>query len=162
MWLLAFPHLYSRVTSAVGITPFKNHTIVFVFCALYCFLKALDLNTNVVSKCSWGGLHISIESEMMSACGGMFGVMTYYHSSIVCHKGSRQRITYFSMTPRSGLYHKTGVRDYRWLIQQFSQFAGRSLVTVSPPGELFVAVLHAAFGRWLSDRTCTANSINQQ
>jgi len=38
-------------------------------------------------------------------------------------------------------YGETGVRDYHWLIEQFSQFSDRSLVT----RELFVS--HAAFDR---------------
>jgi hypothetical protein len=99
----------------------------------------------------------------MIACGGMFGVMNYYHSSIVRHKEGLPVTNHIWLHDAQfwGLYGDPGIRDYRWLIQQFSQFSGRSLVTVSKPRDLFVAVLHAALGRWLSRQTCTLSSITK-
>ena len=73
----------------------------------------------------------------------------YYHASIVCHKNGKPVTNHlFLKPPRSGPFTRkqecNHIADFRQLIQQFSQFAGHCLVTVSQPEDLFVAVHLAA------------------
>jgi hypothetical protein len=116
-------------------------------------LMEIDPNAeDIVSKCSWvGKSYLSIESKMLRTCGGMFGVMNYYHSGIVCHtRGVAATNHLLLKTPTFWrVFQQTErnhVPDSRMLIQQFSQFTGRSLVTISQPRDLFVAIAHAALG----------------
>jgi hypothetical protein len=111
--------------------------------------------TNLVSKCSWvGKSHVSIESKMLRTCGGMFGVMSYYHASIVCHKEGVpvtnhlfvKTATFWRVFLHNG---RNEDPDFRILIQQFSQFTGHCLVAVSHPRDLFVAIAHAALGVYI-------------
>jgi hypothetical protein len=81
---------YTDKTSELdaGITLFKDHLIKFIHPQLHDFSKKINPTmTNIVSKCaSVGKSHASIESRMLKECGGLFSIMTYYHSSIICHK----------------------------------------------------------------------------
>jgi hypothetical protein len=128
---------------------------------LHDFSKEIDPETcDVISKCSSvGRSYISIESKMLRECGGMFGVMTYYHSSVVCHKEGLPTTNHLFL--QDGKFWCLAASrsdyspDFRILIQQFSQFAGHSLVTVSSARDLFVAIAHAALGR------CQSNRIHQ-
>lgn len=93
---------------------------------------------------------------MLKECGGMFGVMNYYHSSIVCHKEGIPSTNHLFLKEAKfwPLYSSTGSNhnpDFRISVQHFSQFAGDSLVTVRTAKDLFVAIVHAALGEYLSD-----------
>jgi hypothetical protein len=146
----------TNITSDAGITLFKDRSIIFVPRQLHDLLKEINPKTaNIVSKCSWvGKSHVSIESKMLGTCGGMFGVMSYYHASIVCHKKGLPVTNHLFMKtakfwPVSSHTRSNHVPDFRMLIQQFSQFAGHCLVTVSRPQDLFIGIVHAALGRYL-------------
>jgi hypothetical protein len=147
---------YTNITSEAGIAVFKDREINFVRRQLHDFSKEIDPQmTDIVSKCSWvGKSYISIESKMLRKCGGMFGVTTHYHSSIICHKEGLPATNHLFLKNAKfwPLYTNTRnnhVPDFRALMQHFLQFAGRSLVTVRNPGDLFVSIVHAALGRYL-------------
>jgi hypothetical protein len=144
--------------SDAGITLFKDRSIDFIPRQLHDFSEKIDpKTTDIVSKCSSvGKSHVSIESRMLKECGGMFGVMTYYHSSIVCHKEGLPSTNHLFLKAAEFWRLYPTIRsnhdpDFRVSVQHFSQFAGHSLVTVRNPRDLFVAIVHAALGGYLSD-----------
>jgi hypothetical protein len=155
----------TNITYAAGITLFKDRSIIFVPRQLHDLLKEINPKTaNIVSECSWvGKSHVLIESKMLRTCGGMFGVMSYYHASIVCHKKGvpvtnhlfLKTAKFWRLSPHTGSNH---VPDFWMLIQQFSQFAGHCLVTVSRPRDLFAAITHAALSTYTFARTQLVNS----
>jgi hypothetical protein len=147
----------TNIVSDTEITLFKDSQVTYIPRELHDFSKAIDPETcGIISKCSSvGRSYISIESKMLRECGGMFGVMTYYHSSVVCHKEVLPTTNHLFLKDAKFWHFFTSKSDYspdfRILIQQFSQFAGHSLVTVSSAKDLFVAIVHAALGKCQSD-----------
>lgn len=157
--LMSYPSVptYTNVTSEAGITVFDNREITFVHRQLHEFSEEIGPQTSdIVSKCSWvGKSHASIESRMLRECGGMFGIATHYHSSIVCHKEGLPATNHLFLQNAEfwPLYTSTGnnhVPDFRSLMQHLLQFAGRSLVTISNAQDLFVSIVHAALGTFPS------------
>jgi hypothetical protein len=154
----------TNVAYGTGITLFKDRSITFVPRQLHDLLKDINPKTNdIISKCSWvRKSHISIESKMLKICGGMFGVMSYYHASIVHHKKgvavTNHLLLKTAMVWRISQQTESNlIPDFCMLIQQFSQFTGHSLVTVSHPHNLFVAIAHAALGVYIYVSTSSVN-----
>ena len=137
-----------------------DRSIRFIPRHLHAFSENIDPNaTDIISKCSTIGMqYVSIESKMLKECGGMFGVMTYYHSSIVCHKKGIPSTNHFFLKEakfwhlyRRGTDDLIAVPNFRVSVQHFSQFSGHSLITIPDPKDLFVSIVHAALGEYLSD-----------
>jgi hypothetical protein len=91
---------------------------------------------------------------MFETCSGMFGVMPFYHSSIVHHKENLPITNHlFLVDAKFWDAYKlaTGnandhVPDLRVLVRHLSQHAGEPLSSVSEPQQLFVVIAHAALG----------------
>ena len=94
-----------------------------------------EMPDDIISNIAWvpclSESSESIEGKLLSTCSGMFGVMSFFYSTIIHH---RERL-------RASNHH--------WLYdaKNYSQFAGDSLVMASTPADLFIAVLHAAIGK---------------
>jgi hypothetical protein len=141
------------IASDVGIPP-----ICFILRDLQDFSQEInEMTTDIISKCSWVGKpYVSVESSMLKECGGMFGVPTHYHSSIVCHKDGLPATNHLFLNgakfwPIFKTHSKDAKSpDFRYLMQHFSLFTGNSLITVTSLKMLFNSIIHAALGRSLS------------
>jgi len=87
---------------------------------------------------------------MFQACGGMFGVMPFYHSSIVHQKENLPATNHLFLVDAKfwTLYTSSShdTPDFRVLVRHLSEFVGDPLSCVSEPQQLFVCIAHAALG----------------
>jgi hypothetical protein len=119
------------------------------------FSKSIDADAgDLVSKVAWvGSLYASVESRMFEDCGGMFGVMPFYNSSIVRHKENLPATNHLFLGHATfwDLYTSASdhTPDLRVLVRHLSEYVGDLLSSVSKPQELFVAIAHAALGMLL-------------
>jgi len=90
---------------------------------------------------------------MFQACGGMFGVMPFYNSSVVHHKENLPATNHLFLADAKFWTLYTSVSDHtpdlRVLVRHLSEYVGDLLSSVSEPQELFVSIAHAALGMLL-------------